>query len=195
MTIAIDNHPDAFNRDTFVQQRVAQLIDQYRIATIIETGTYHGVTTAYLAEFGLPVHTIETNPLYLLTAIARLSTHSNVITHLGASHEMLGPVLRQATGPVLFFLDAHWGFNPLKGELNIIADHGLSDSVIIIHDFKVPNCNLGYDADHDSVPLSYDYIKDILPRIYTTWETEYNDEAHATGAMRGVVYLKPGCIV
>jgi hypothetical protein len=42
--------------DKYVYKEIAKLIKEYKIDTIVETGTYRGWSAKKLAEFGLPVN-------------------------------------------------------------------------------------------------------------------------------------------
>ena len=188
---------DAFNQDTFMQSETANLISAYGVKTIVETGTYEGVTTAYLATL-LQVHTIEVNPVYLTTARANwtipyTTNRYPILSHAGDSTTVLPLIIPTLDRPVLFYLDAHWGpHHPLRDELTIIGKQQLADSVIIIHDFKVPGTDLGYDTTPDDIPIDISYIIDLLPLIYTRGYTyKYNTPTAANGARRGVIYITP----
>lgn len=181
-----------FVGDTFVANKVAKLIKQHNIRTIIETGTHKGVTTKYFAKFGIDVHSTEIDKYRFEEAQKFLAKHKNVNLHLGDSIKTMPIVLVGSNRPILFFLDAHnnkQNIYPILDELNIIAEYGCSNSVIIIHDFKVPGKDFGFDSWNNG-QLDWDFIKDHISKIYNgQFAKEYNEKA--CGLNRGVIYITP----
>jgi len=181
---------DAFNQDHHVQSEFRRLVDKWSVETIIETGTYHGQTTEYLASLGPVVHTIEIREDYREEALARVGGLPNVTSHLGNSPEVLERILPTLAGPVLVFLDAHWqAYCPLRDELRLLALHFPNRAIVAIHDFKVPGRDFGYDRWEDR-DLELALIEDLLPALYPAgYEHHYNELAE--GARRGVIYIEP----
>ena len=120
----------------------------------------------------------------------------------GSSELVLDAVLSGNIGfyfprPYLFYLDAHWDTGghiwPVQQELENIARYGLSDSKIIIHDFKVP----GYSKNHlewgfDSYggqDLDYDFVKHYLWKINPGILPFFADKG--THQHRGILYAVP----
>ena len=112
--------------------------------------------------------------------------------------------------PYLFYLDAHWDtgghFWPIKRELKVIADFALSDSKIIIHDFKVPGYAAkknewyravgawGYDCygeEGNEQDLDYDFVKEDLFQINSGMLTFFNDKVTDANCGRGIAYCVP----
>ena len=86
-------------------------------AIIVETGTYLGSTTEYLAATQLPVYSVEYDRRAYGFAKARLWTRRSVHLKRGDSRAALqewldGPIHNHRSGPVLFYLDA--GFRSTK---------------------------------------------------------------------------------
>lgn len=185
------NPSSAFNCDTDLQQRFLALVKKHGIRTVIETGTYLGQTTVFLAQAVSKVVTIEASSLYFQQA-GHLSEIPNVRRVLGSSSEVLPAVIRETERPRLYFLDAHWQhFNPLLAELEAIAASG-EEPVILIHDFLVPgHPELGYDMYADGRPISLDLVLPLLQRIYKKPDLSFND-GNAAGAQRGVLIAEPG---
>src|SRR5262249_6430962 len=104
-----------FNGQHKRQELFLSLINTCRPAAIIETGTYLGVSTAYMAKTSkLPVYSVEAKARNFNFAKMRLRKYRNVQLSLGDSREYLRNFLGgEATGytghPLLFYLDAHWG--------------------------------------------------------------------------------------
>lgn len=112
---------------------------------------------------------------------------------LGSSEKVLRELLEDKAitipGPYCLFADAHWNsYWPLLDELKVISDLGLSETVIIIHDFKVPGKPWGYD-NHGGVELDIDYVRESLLKINPNYKISYNEEAE--GNKRGICYCCP----
>jgi predicted O-methyltransferase YrrM len=135
-----------------------------RPIAIIETGTYLGTTTEFMAATGLPVYTIEGNPRNYGFARARLWRKPNVRLYHGDSRielrKLLDGPLKSLTGTSLFFyLDAHWNDDlPLADEIAIIFGRS-SNAVVMIDDFEVPgDPGFGYDDYGPEKALNAKYV-------------------------------------
>lgn len=185
-----------FAGDVSVCETVAELARKHRIASIIETGTYHGATTRFLAGLGVPVLTVESDRENFAQACVNLADVRNATPVLGSSAVLLPDLIEHSKRPILFFLDAHWGKSwPLLDELAMISlEHGTERSVIVIHDFKVPGTDLGYDT-YDGQDLDLEYVEDAINAIYCRhrkgWSVSYNAPQTAQGLRRGVAYFAP----
>ena len=129
------------NGQTARLEATRQIVHRCRVRQLVETGTYRGTTTEWLAQFGLPVSTIESNEQSYNFSKLRLARYPNVGVNLGSSVEHLQLLTQQLdlTLPTFFYLDAHWEDHlPLVEEVNIIVDH-FSSPVILIDDFQVPD--------------------------------------------------------
>src|SRR5262249_51242413 len=130
---------------------IAALVSRLEPKAIVETGTYLGTTTEWLAAFQLPVFTIESNREDYGFARARLGTIPNITVVCSDSRRGLrslvkGPLQSLVTECVLVYLDAHWDDDlPLAEELDFVfAD--LPNAVVVVDDFEVPgDPGYGYD--------------------------------------------------
>lgn len=109
---------------------------------IVETGTYRGNTTEFLAGTGLPTRTIERDDRLAAYSRARLRKHRNITVHNAASEVGLWQIAAAEndfpTERVFFYLDAHWDAHiPLADELRAIQANW-TDSIVMIDDFAVP---------------------------------------------------------
>lgn len=95
----------------------------------IETGTFMGRTTAFLASKFPLVHTIEPSNYCLKIARINLNNFKNIIFHEGTSEECLQVILNDINKDVCFWLDGHFSggisfeaetFTPIKNELATI---------------------------------------------------------------------------
>jgi len=117
----------------------------------VETGTFVGDTTKYLASRhpDLKVFTCEINPRWYALAKRFCEGLDNIEFFLGESSlflEQLRGTLE--SGKTLFWLDAHWGDSwPLFGETKIVST--LPSYALMIDDFEVPGRSMfHYDSYH-----------------------------------------------
>lgn len=167
------------------------IVERCDIQQIIETGTYKGTTTEWLASFELPVDTVEVNPRFQEFSARRLAEFANVRLHFGDSVSFLRQAAQRADAATMrhfVYLDAHWlDHLPLREELQIIL--GLMPrSVVMVDDFQVPDdSGYGYDDYGPGKALTPAYLEDLAvpftafyPAAAARWET---------GAKRGCVVL------
>jgi hypothetical protein len=128
------------------QQERARLCEQLAalggVQAVVETGTYRGTTTLFLARlFGTPVHSVEINPRYYYYAWLRTRSVAKLRLSLGDSLHFLQRLACDPDVPkqdVFFYLDAHRLENlPLREELDLIC-HTWHQPLIMIDDFEVP---------------------------------------------------------
>lgn len=176
--------------DVYAYDEFKKLIQRFAIKKIIETGTYHGWSAIKLAEFGLPVQTIELSKEYYDIANNNIGGISNIEILSGSSPEVLSKILSDKEEGVLLFLDAHWNeYLPLRDELKVCIDKQIKP-VIVIHDFYVPDGNFGFDS-YNGQKLDYQYIEDLLPLIYgkNGFDYHYTDKVESVDA--GLIYVYP----
>lgn len=130
----------AFNGDAIEQELVKLLVPVMGIDHIIETGTFLGHTTTFLARSfpSLPIETVEIDEKFVARARRNLGACHNVTIHHADSAVLLSDRAGSyAAGNPLFYLDAHWDPElPLASELAAIM--ALARAALIIDDFKVP---------------------------------------------------------
>lgn len=180
-----------FNKDTHLAEAVAR-IRKLGVEHAVETGTYRGETTKYLASLFSTVHTIEANPKYYRNACARLRRLQNVTTLFGDSGALMDGILGGLKGRVFIFLDAHWYDHcPIEEELAAIARFRHLDPVVAIHDFKNPHRpDLGFDPVNGK-DLSWESFGTLIRAIHGD-ESEIFYNNVACGAMRGVIFAGRG---
>jgi hypothetical protein len=114
----------------------------------IETGTFYGNTTAFLASIGRTVHSIEPQPELAARARERFADNPNVTIIEALSEDCLDAVLSELTGSVRLWLDGHYSEGvtykgpqdtPIRDELSIIDRHRerFSDIAIMIDDLRM----------------------------------------------------------
>jgi hypothetical protein len=156
----------------------------------VETGTYLGGTTKRFSQMFKKVHTIEFLPENFEKAKQHLQGCENVIQYLGDSAKTLPTVMKRIRAEkCFFFLDAHWQNDcPLIDELNVIAQSN-KKGIIAIHDWKVPNTDLGFDS-YNGQDFTIEWIKPTLDKCFAKYRIWYNDANKAKGARRGVLFIE-----
>jgi len=139
----------AFHGDEIWREMVARLIDFFNPTSIIETGTFKGHTTSYLANiFEGNVFSCEVVGMYYRESRYCLRNRGNVKIFHGSSSKVLNKLVAENLlgYTPLFFLDAHWySYWPLCDELAVIKK--LPRAIIMIDDFRVPQRpNFGYES-------------------------------------------------
>ena len=121
-----------FNGDSFIANNFLKLKQRFNVENIIETGTYEGHTTIFLAKNFKNVFSIECNPEIIQKAILNIkNANVNVNLIFGKSEEVFNVLLPQINNNTIFYLDAHWYAHcPLKDELNLIKKFNFSLDVL-----------------------------------------------------------------
>ena len=115
-----------FNGQEGRQALFRELIDRCGPSVILETGSYLGTTTEFMAESGLPIYSIEYSARNYGFSRARLWRRRNVRLRRGDSRAVLrtlfaGPLRTARSGSLFAYLDAHWNADlPLAEELDIV---------------------------------------------------------------------------
>lgn len=198
-----------FAEDTYIEKAFLKFKEKYGIVNAIETGTHIGATFIWLYNNFDNVYTCEIEETYYQIACSLIfgREHENEIFY----KEIINPpemgemviknidtvnfikeICPKLTGESIFFLDAHWqSYCPLLDELKAISETNIKPAVIAIHDFKTDHPDiLGYDT-YNNQPYNLDWIKPSIDNIYgDNWSFEYNTPEEATGALRGIIYIK-----
>ena len=184
----------ALNGQSHRQRMVEAFIRDLPLHAIVETGTYRGTTTVYLATVSsLPIYTVEVDRRKQGFSFAMLRHYNNVRRFGGDSRQFLR---RLAATPdfagktLLFYLDAHGnGELPLAEEIDIIFHHWRK-AVVLIDDFQVPDDEgYGYDNYGPGKVLNRDYLEPAI-RAFSlrTFFPSVNSKSE-TGRKRGSVTL------
>ena len=173
------------------QAIVKELLKVVAFAEVVETGTFRGSTTEFLAQAStLPVTTVEAVPRNYEYAKQRLNGFPTVRVSQGDSRDFLRQLSANAAqAPVLFYLDAHWAEDlPLGGELEII-ERSWAQAVVLVDDFEVPG-DPGYGFDDYGKGKSLDH--QLLDRSSVAgWDrfAPVLPSARETGERRGCVVI------
>lgn len=175
-----------FEGDTFLADSIIQLIVDWHVRSVIETGTETGVTSNAFASMVPEVYTIDRERKFD-------HLHSNVRFMEGDTRFLLEEALCSATLPVLIYLDAHSGDLsvpcPIYDELSVIPYH-VQDPIIVVHDAKVPDHPEFGWASYSNGDISLPAISHLIPPIYPQgFRATHNQEA--TGAKSGVLFIVP----
>ncbi|MBC7900779.1 MAG: hypothetical protein H7070_12090 [Saprospiraceae bacterium] len=181
-----------FNGQNARQQIFKDLSSELAFAAIIETGTFRGVTTAFMSEHtSKPVFTVEAEPRFFYYATHALRRFPKTKVKMGDSRNFITELISDEHVPkknVFFYLDAHWNADlPLSEEVHLIEQHW-TDAVIMIDDFEVPGDD-GYKFDDygEGKKLCLDYLGDTASNWSAFFPSATSDEE--TGFKRGCVIL------
>jgi len=184
-----------FNGQPARQALFREMVTKLRPHAIIETGTYLGTTTEFMAQTGLPIYTIEADPRNYGFVCARFWRTPNVTSLCGDSRdglrELLDGSLRNIAPRTLFFyLDAHWNADlPLAEELDIVFSRCPS-AIAILDDFEVPfDRGYGYDDYGPGKALTASYIEPLVSRYQLQTFGPSIPSAADSGLRRGCVVL------
>lgn len=199
MSIAITKNL-AFEGDSFILNELKNIILLYGADVFIETGTNTGKTTLGVSKLFKKIYTIESNYDLYKNFSDNLKDDNNIISLFGSSEKIILDILKTEKENIIFFLDAHWNlYCPLLDELKAIRDSNVKNSSILIHDFYVPESDLGYmqlpsETSVDGGPrLDINYVKNLLDEIYggsDKYDYYYNKESDGN-PRTGVLFVVP----
>lgn len=181
-----------FNGQKFRQHIFLTLLDAVNCQAIVETGTFRGTTTEFLAASGLPVLSVESDPRYHAYASWRLRRlRRRVRLYLGDSREFLRQLAHDpqfSEQRIFFYLDAHWHADlPLRDELQVIFNRW-PDSTVMVDDFQVPGTTYGYDDYGRGNVLNLEYLEPLRHLDLAPFFPAVGPERE-TGQRRGSVVL------
>lgn len=181
-----------WNGDGYLAAEVLRLKHAHGLKYATETGMCLGSTTCWLSEHFEIIVTCEVNPEYGKIGLARCGDRFGVHVFSHPSPVVLSSQHHVDEGnSIFYFLDAHWGPNcPLLEELEVIIKTG-TKPCILIHDFKVPGTDFGFDKMPDGRPFDLDLIRDHLDSIYGINGWKHNYPTKVEGARRGWISIEP----
>ncbi|MCP3958744.1 MAG: class I SAM-dependent methyltransferase [bacterium] len=191
-----DPYGGPFNGQAHRRALFLQLLEAFPFQVLVETGTFRGATTRFLADAsGRPVFTVDAHPRYYHYARLRFRRRPDITVEAGDSRRFLERLARAPAVPredVFFYLDAHWQADlPLREELEIVC-RSWTDSVIMVDDFRVPGDD-GYIYDNygEGRELSLEYLESLVPGRLDAFFPSLSSEQE-TGKRRGCVVLASG---
>lgn len=184
-----------FNGQARRRELFTALLENAKPVAIVETGSYLGATTEFMARTGIPVYSIEGNSRSYGFARARLWRKRHVTVRHGDSRAELkrlfeGPLSMLGWAPLFFYLDAHWNEElPLAEELNIIFSF-CKAAVVMIDDFQVPGDDgYAYDDYGPGKALTAEYTAPLEKAHGLTILYPSTPSCEETGARRGCAVL------
>ena len=188
----------SFNGCQHSEKIIDTLIKQCNIEHFIETGTYRGFTTTYMANNypNIDVITIEYDEeLYnnfqkILTDNAVQCSgnrmYKNVYNYFMTSIEFFTKHRIFVERPnTIIYLDDHWDLShPLYDQLKLLNTYNLKKTIIIIDDFHVPGRNFSCDYTNKGQRYDMIWINELLDN--TTWSYFYKSkQLHSTNGATG----------
>jgi hypothetical protein len=184
-----------FNGQTVRAKLFRDLMAHLRPSALVETGTYLGTTTEFLAETGLPVFTIEGHWRNYGFARSRLWLRRNVKLRHGDSRATLrslfdGPLRADRNATIFFYLDAHGDHDlPLAEEIDL-AFSRCPAAVVMVDDFAVPgDPGYGFDDYGPGKALDAAYIVTAVAAYELAVYYPSTPSSEESGARRGCVVL------
>lgn len=184
-----------FNGQTARQALFSAIIANVQPQAIVETGTYFGTTTEFMALTKLPIFTIETDRRYFGYARARFWRLRNITLMHDDSRTALRRLFAGCLhglhgGTLFFYLDAHWGDDvPLAEEIEIVF-HECPSAIVMIDDFQVPaDSGYGYDDYGAGKALVPSYIAPAVSAHGLTMFYPSTPAVKESGLRRGCVVL------
>jgi hypothetical protein len=188
-----------FNAQAHRKKIFLDIMATFSPDVIVETGTFIGDTTGYLATTTQTrIFTCEANRTFLSLAKSRLNGLPGIHYTLGDSRQFLRTLFSselspsKLSKPVFFYLDAHWHDDlPLGDEIDIIGQN-LKEFVIMVDDFEVPgDAGYGWDNYGGKKALSLGMFKDCFQRSKLVPFFPSLPAPQETGGKRGCVVLAP----
>jgi hypothetical protein len=182
-----------FNGQSHRKRMFADIVSAIGADCIVETGTWLGNTTGYMAEtYQKPVYSCEISPRFHALAKMRLAGLPNIHLELGDSRQFLRKLAQTglAGQSVFFYLDAHWYEDlPLETEVGLISANW-HRFAIMIDDFKVPDDpGYTYDAYGKNKLLELRLLGKSIANLSVYFPAA--GAAEETGDRRGCVVLAP----
>jgi predicted O-methyltransferase YrrM len=187
-----------FNGQTERIRLVEDLLARAKPAVVLETGSFRGLSTAWLAtHFSGPVLSCEIEPLYSAQAKHNTEQYPNVVIYTQDSRAFLKERLHDIDPDacVFIYIDAHWENSlPLHEELAIIfASH--SNPLVMIDDFRVPfDDAYGWDDYGPGLALDISLLRDVVPPGVKVYFPN-TPAAQESGAKRGCCVLMKGALL
>jgi hypothetical protein len=147
----------------------------------VETGTFLGETTRFLAGFARHVHSIEPDDRLFERAAANTLSWPNISVLHGTSEALFGGLCAQLSGNASFWLDGHYSAEntyqgacdtPIRDELKHVGNHlaRLGKVAVMVDDVRCFNPGLPEFAGYP--PL--DELVDWARAHGLTWHIEHD---------------------
>lgn len=177
-------------KDTYVREKISEIIKVYGIDTIVETGVHQGGSTLVFSHMVPKVYAIDIlqeSIDYAKNYVEKINKRDNVTFITGDSPIVLSQIMPDLNvEKTLFFLDAHWWENwPINDEILTIEKN---KGIIVVHDIVVPDHpELGFDSYNDQ-PFNYEFIQEALSAWSPNHSIEYNTKSYSQCRGVGFIY-------
>jgi len=157
-----------FNQIESRRTMFEELIKLVDFDRFVETGTFLGHSTGYLAQTtGKPIFSVEYNYRLFRLAKMRLKKIQNISMHNMDSRAFLKEMIQNpeiTNSRTFFYLDAHWGKDvPLKEEIEMIFEN-FEKFFILIDDFEVAtDPNYIHDGYGTLKNIDFESLKNKFP--------------------------------
>lgn len=169
----LENSPQLIKQKVFIRYGIPNAI-------WVETGTYLGTTTHYLAKRFPHVHSIEPSKALYQKALNRFSG-MNVTLYNAVSEQVLPNLLTSLNGSINFWLDGHFSGGitfqgqmdcPVEKELDAIQDNlaNFDAITILIDDIR---CFYPSNDEYKDYPTT-DYLVDWARKNQFQWRIEHD---------------------
>jgi hypothetical protein len=127
------------------QRVVKEYAIKFSTKTLVETGTFRGDMVNAQKDMFSRIYSVELDERLAKKAQKRFSGFKHIKIFQGNSADMLPGIIKQASEPYLFWLDAHFSGGvtargdvdtPIIQELRCILDNRTADDVILIDDAR-----------------------------------------------------------
>lgn len=157
----------------YKQKLLTRYASRYRLATLVETGTYLGDMIFALRHRFKAIISIELSNDLCDRAQQRLFEFPHISIIQGDSSEVLPDILDGLKVPTLFWLDGHYSAGntalgeretPVSAEMEAILNHPVPGHVVLIDDAR------NFDGTHDYPMLSSlrNYVHEAFPKASFT---------------------------
>lgn len=124
-----------------------EVLKKYRTSNFVETGTFVGNGVKIAIECGFRnIYSVELSEKLYRDNVERFKDFKNVNLFCGSSEETLARIIKDISGPITFWLDAHYSGGvtemgqsncPILCELEIIGSHPVRTHTILIDDIRL----------------------------------------------------------
>ncbi len=157
-------------------EKILAAKELFNIDVFIETGTYLGVTTNYVKKHFKKLFSIELSEKLANEAKKYFKNKKNVEILQGDSGLLIEKIVQNNTSKKLFWLDAHYsagiteasldfGHTPISKELEIVLNHWVEGSVVLIDDARLFNGTDNYPKVNDLI--EFVKSKNLNLKIFT----------------------------
>jgi hypothetical protein len=150
---------------------------KFSIVTLVETGTFYGDMVNAQKNIFRNIFSMELDENLAKKAQKRFAGDKHIKILQGNSRDLLQEVIKQVSGPCLFWLDAHFSGGitargdvetPIIQELTCILDNRTEEDVILIDDAR---CFVGQN-DYPTIKE----LRDLILKKRPHWIFETKDD-------------------